>query len=170
MRVFYANMYDFFNHHRLNDDECLRDKDFDRDDPHRNEPYRPTWESLSKKSTEFLLHELEPRAVFNGHTHRGCKKRWTHPVEFWEYTVNSFSWRNGDRPSFLLATISDKDVLVNVCHLPNESTVLLLYFLAAAILAVWLLLKFVPFTKSLYVRARRTRFHSPTGDKLLKTG
>lgn len=36
--------------------------------------------------------------------------RWKRPVNFWEYTVNSFSWRNGDRPSFLLATISEKQV------------------------------------------------------------
>ncbi|KAK6728868.1 hypothetical protein RB195_006123 [Necator americanus] len=118
---------------RINDDDCLRDKDFDHDDPTRNDLYRPTWEALSQESTQLLLRKLEPRAVFNGHTHRGCKKRWARPVDFWEYTVNSFSWRNGDRPTFLLASVSDKHVLVNVCHLPNESTVLLLYSVVAII-------------------------------------
>ncbi|PIO73789.1 variant SH3 domain protein [Teladorsagia circumcincta] len=60
---------------RLNDNDCLRDEDFDEDDPNRNDPYRPKWEALSKESTELLLQKLEPRAVFNGHSHRGCKKR-----------------------------------------------------------------------------------------------
>ncbi|RCN36100.1 hypothetical protein ANCCAN_18026 [Ancylostoma caninum] len=155
---------------RVNDDECLRDKDFDHDDPTRNDPYRPTWEALSKESTELLLKTLEPRAVFNGHTHRGCKKRWTHPVYFWEYTVNSFSWRNGDRPSFLLATVSEKHVLVDVCHLPHESTVLRLYIVVAIILAVWLLRSLVPIAKSLFLRARRIRYRSPSGEKLIKNG
>ncbi|PIO57695.1 hypothetical protein TELCIR_20885, partial [Teladorsagia circumcincta] len=47
---------------RLNDTDCLRDEDFDEDDPNRNDPYRPKWEALSKESTELLLQELEPRA------------------------------------------------------------------------------------------------------------
>ncbi|EYC00918.1 hypothetical protein Y032_0112g336 [Ancylostoma ceylanicum] len=155
---------------RVNDDECLRDKDFDHDDPNRNDPYRPTWEALSKESTELLLKTLEPRAVFNGHTHRGCMKRWTRPVNFWEYTVNSFSWRNGDRPSFLLATISEKHVLVDVCHLPHESTVLRLYIVVAVILAAWLLRSLVPVAKSLFLRTRRIRYRSPSGEKLIKSG
>ncbi|EPB67942.1 hypothetical protein ANCCEY_12963 [Ancylostoma ceylanicum] len=154
---------------RVNDDECLRDKDFDHDDPNRNDPYRPTWEALSKESTELLLKTLEPRAVFNGHTHRGCMKRWTRPVNFWEYTVNSFSWRNGDRPSFLLATISEKHVLVDVCHLPHESTVLRLYIVVAVILAAWLLRSLVPVAKSLFLRTRRIRYRSPSGEKLIKS-
>lgn len=60
---------------RLNDNDCIRDEDFDEDDPHRDEIYRPKWEALSQESTEMLLRKLEPRAVFNGHAHRGCKKR-----------------------------------------------------------------------------------------------
>ncbi|ETN84430.1 Ser/Thr phosphatase family protein, partial [Necator americanus] len=128
-----AGNHDLGFHYAINDDDCLRDKDFDHDDPTRNDLYRPTWEALSQESTQLLLRKLEPRAVFNGHTHRGCKKRWARPVDFWEYTVNSFSWRNGDRPTFLLASVSDKHVLVNVCHLPNESTVLLLYSVVAII-------------------------------------
>ncbi|KAE9418006.1 hypothetical protein Angca_007412, partial [Angiostrongylus cantonensis] len=123
---------------RLNDDDCLRDDDFDDEDPARNELYRPGWEALSKASTQFLIQKFEPRAVFNGHTHRGCKKRWIQPVEFWEYTVNSFSWRNGDRPTFLLATISEQDVLVGMCDLPNESTVLYVYSSTGVIILLWL--------------------------------
>ncbi|KAJ1368930.1 hypothetical protein KIN20_030290 [Parelaphostrongylus tenuis] len=123
---------------RLNDDDCLRDDDFDYEDFTRNELYRPGWEALSEQSTQFLIEKFEPRAAFSGHTHRGCKRRWIKPVEFWEYTVNSFSWRNGDRPTFLLATISEQDVLVNVCHLPHESTVIYVYSATGIILLLCL--------------------------------
>lgn len=124
---------------RINDDDCLRENDFDHEDLTRDEVYRPRWEVVSQESTQFLIRKLEPRVVFNGHTHRGCKKRWMEPVEFWEYTVNSFSWRNGNRPTFLLATISGQDVLVEVCHLPHESTVLRIYFASGIIIVLWLL-------------------------------
>ncbi|KJH53493.1 hypothetical protein DICVIV_00236 [Dictyocaulus viviparus] len=124
---------------RPNDNECLRDDDFDYDDKTRNEIYRSGWEALSQESTLFLIHKLQPRAVFNGHTHRGCKKRWIKPIEFWEYTVNSFSWRNGNRPSFLMATITRENVTVGVCHLPCESTVLYIYAITAVTLVFWML-------------------------------
>ncbi|VDP14834.1 unnamed protein product [Heligmosomoides polygyrus] len=153
--------------YRLNDNDCIRDEDFDEDDPHRDEIYRPKWEALSQESTEMLLRKLEPRAVFNGHAHRGCKKRWSQPVSFWEYTVNSFSWRNGNRPTFLMATISADDVLVGVCHLPYESTVINIYCLTAAVLVLWVLLSVACSRYPMIVR----RFRYPSdSDKLIKSG
>ncbi|RCN48879.1 hypothetical protein ANCCAN_04988, partial [Ancylostoma caninum] len=213
---------------RVNDDECLRDKDFDHDDPTRNDPYRPTWEALSKKSTELLLKTLEPRAVFNGHTHRGCKKsrgirnipeksnsRWAWEVDgrnliFFILLLIAFGERplvrvdtsciflgvhcqfvlmaqrrqakfpfgNGFRETCEFSTVirgfkcSTRclQVLVDVCHLPHESTVLRLYIVVAIILAAWLLRSLVPIVKSLFLRTRRIRYRSPSGEKLIKSG
>ncbi|KAK6049872.1 hypothetical protein COOONC_12624, partial [Cooperia oncophora] len=153
---------------RLSDNDCLRDEDFDDDDPNRDSPYRPRWEALSEESTQLLLRKLAPRAVFNGHTHRGCKKRWTQPMGgFWEYTVNSFSWRNGNRPTFLMATISEDNVLVGTCHLPNESTVINIYCIMAVITVMWI-------ARSLLMARypgllRKFRSNSGSG-KLIKSG
>ncbi|KAK5965528.1 Cell division control protein/dna repair exonuclease [Trichostrongylus colubriformis] len=153
---------------RLNDSDCLRDEDFDEDDPNRNDPYRPLWEALSEESTDLLLRKLEPRAVFNGHSHRGCKKRWSQPLGgFWEYTVNSFSWRNGNRPTFLMATISKDDVLVGTCHLPNESTVINIYCIAAVITIIWIVRSLLVKRYPGVLRTARSRSDS---DKLLKSG
>ncbi|PIO59374.1 hypothetical protein TELCIR_19165, partial [Teladorsagia circumcincta] len=153
---------------RLNDNDCLRDEDFDEDDPNRNDPYRPKWEALSNESTELLLQKLEPRAVFNGHSHRGCKKRWSQPAGgFWEYTVNSFSWRNGNRPTFLMATISEDDVLVGTCHLPNESTVINLYCITAIITVIWILRSLL---MARYPGMLRNLRSHPSSDKLIKSG
>ncbi|KAK6024434.1 Ser/Thr phosphatase family protein [Ostertagia ostertagi] len=153
---------------RLNDNECLRDEDFDDDDPNRDDPYRPKWEALSEESTELLLQKLEPRAVFNGHSHRGCKKRWSQPAGgFWEYTVNSFSWRNGNRPTFLMATISEDDVLVGTCHLPNESTVINLYCITAIITVIWILRSLLV---ARYPGMLRTLRSQPSSSKLIKSG
>uniref|UniRef100_A0A7I4XYS5 Metallophos domain-containing protein n=1 Tax=Haemonchus contortus TaxID=6289 RepID=A0A7I4XYS5_HAECO len=154
--------------YRISDDDCFRDEDFDEDDPNRGDIYRPKWEALSEESTNLILRKLEPRAVFNGHTHRGCKKRWSRPFGvFWEYTVNSFSWRNGNRPTFLMATISKDDVLVGTCHLPNESTVINIYCIMAIITVIWI-------SRSLLVARypgvlRRYRSHSGF-NKLIKSG
>uniref|UniRef100_A0A1I7X2U0 Metallophos domain-containing protein n=1 Tax=Heterorhabditis bacteriophora TaxID=37862 RepID=A0A1I7X2U0_HETBA len=93
--------------YRRNDDECVPDDDFDHIVSNEDEQYRPLWETLSEESTLMLIRKLNPIAVFNGHTHKGCRKRWSHPTSFWEYTINSFSWRNGDRPTFLMANILD---------------------------------------------------------------
>ncbi|WKX91389.1 hypothetical protein Q1695_009885 [Nippostrongylus brasiliensis] len=157
--------------YRPNDRECLRDEDFDDKDPHRDEAYRPQWEALSEEATDMLLRKLDPRAVFNGHTHRGCKMRWRKPSSFWEYTVNSFSWRNGDRPTFLMATITKEDVRVGVCHLPHESTVIGLYWVLSIVLLIWVL-RFVVIElwSKMFRRYRRTSSHTHFLDKLLKSG
>ncbi|KRY68415.1 Metallophosphoesterase 1 [Trichinella pseudospiralis] len=83
---------------------------------------------LSNKSTRFLLEILQPRAVFSGHTHHGCKTL-HNDGEVPEWTVSSYSWRNKNNPAFLMVTVTDKDVLVNKCQLPRESTVIIFYLM-----------------------------------------
>ncbi|KRZ93556.1 Metallophosphoesterase 1 -like protein [Trichinella sp. T8] len=68
-----------------------------------------------------LLEILQPRAVFSGHTHHGCRTL-HNDGEVQEWTVSSYSWRNKNNPAFLMVTVTDEDVLVNKCQLPREST------------------------------------------------
>ncbi|KAK6011078.1 hypothetical protein OSTOST_23848, partial [Ostertagia ostertagi] len=91
---------------------------------------------------------------------------------FWEYTVNSFSWRNGNRPTFLMATISEDDVmmmyvLVGTCHLPNESTVINLYCITAIITVIWILRSLLV---ARYPGMLRTLRSQPSSSKLIKSG
>lgn len=133
---------------RKDESDCVRDDDFDWTAAKREVAYKDRWDALSEKASRSLLQKLEPRAVFNGHAHRGCKKRWTRPVELWEYTVNSFSWRNGDRPTFLMVTVTEKEVMVSTCHLPHESTTVTLYVVSGAVILIWALFHSARFVRS----------------------
>lgn len=110
---------------RRSDAECWR-----RDEDEPLEVYRERWEVLSENATRWLAQTLEPRVVFSGHSHRFCATRTIWDVEEW--TVNSFSWRNGNRPKFLLATFGGVSHAVEVCSMPRETTVCWLYGLVGA--------------------------------------
>ncbi|ULU12199.1 hypothetical protein L3Y34_015498 [Caenorhabditis briggsae] len=111
------------------------------------EKYREQWDTLSKDSTRKLISTLNPIAVFDGHTHKMCKKKWKSsqaPGYFYEYTVNSFSWRNGDVPSVLLAVMDGEDAFVNSCRLPSEAQQIKVYVvggLSILILAITLIIR-----------------------------
>lgn len=57
---------------RNDDKECGDDPDV-APEPLRSQQFREKWECLSRSATEHLLKALNPRAVFDGHTHYGCK-------------------------------------------------------------------------------------------------
>lgn len=95
------------------------------------EVYRERWEVLSERSTRWLAAELEPRAVFSGHSHRFCRTRTLWGADEW--TVNSFSWRNNDDPHLLLAQFDAHAHAVEACAMPRESTVLAVYAWAAVL-------------------------------------
>lgn len=96
--------------------------------PERNNLFDERWDCLSRESTEYLVERLRPRAAFGGHTHHSCVVRHsfgpslTHGIEFIEYTVPSFSWRNRLDPKYYLLTITPEEVKVSKCDLPREST------------------------------------------------
>lgn len=79
--------------------------------PERNNIFEERWDCLSKESTEYLVESLHPRAAFGGHTHHSCVVRHSfvptsyHKIEFVEYTVPSFSWRNRLDPKYYLVSI-----------------------------------------------------------------
>ncbi|PAV76099.1 hypothetical protein WR25_21567 [Diploscapter pachys] len=131
---------------RKTDEDCVETEE----DQGKTTTMRPKWEALSEQSTDFLIHSFHPRAVFGGHTHRTCKKEWRYPEIFTEYTVNSFSWRNGDAPTFLLATITPEEVLVETCYLPRESTTFVVYAITLIIIMIWAFYNF-----SLFIYCRR---------------
>lgn len=96
--------------------------------PERNNLFEERWDCLSKESTEYLVESFHPRAAFGGHTHHSCVVRHSfvptsdHKIEFVEYTVPSFSWRNRQDPKYYLLTITPDEVKVSKCGMPREWT------------------------------------------------
>uniref|UniRef100_A0A1I7T4H9 Metallophosphoesterase 1 homolog n=1 Tax=Caenorhabditis tropicalis TaxID=1561998 RepID=A0A1I7T4H9_9PELO len=140
---------------RKSDGDCEKiDENHDID---YKEIYREQWDTLSEKSTQKLIDTLNPKAVFGGHTHKLCKRRWRKSVtslSFYEYTLNSFSWRNGDIPAIFLVVVDGDDVLVSTCRLPSESTQITVYLfggLLIGILTIFLFLKGDSIFKQRYV-------------------
>ncbi|XP_072936921.1 metallophosphoesterase 1-like isoform X2 [Epargyreus clarus] len=94
----------------------------------RNSLFEERWDCLSKESTEYLVENLHPRAAFGGHTHHSCIVRHSfvptpnHKIEFTEYTVPSFSWRNRLDPKYYLLTITPDEVKMSKCGMPREQT------------------------------------------------
>lgn len=101
-------------------------------------PNREKWECLSKESTNKLFKWLNPRIILDGHTHHGCYV--LHGDQVPEWTVASFSWRNRNNPSFLLATFTPNNFAVTKCYLPEESTVIFIYIISGIALLLWIIL------------------------------
>ena len=95
--------------------------------------YRPQWDCLSEQSSKLLLEKIKPRLVLSGHTHHGCKNLHTLPNgrKVPEWSVASFSWRNRNNPVVVLATLTQKEFVLNKCYLPQESTVINIYILGS---------------------------------------
>ncbi|XP_037298480.1 metallophosphoesterase 1 isoform X2 [Manduca sexta] len=95
--------------------------------PERNKPFRLKIDALSKDATDYLVSKLKPRAVFGGHTHHGCllhhNYKLSDSIEFSEYSIPSFSWRNRPDPKYMLVKISPENYAVNKCELPKETTI-----------------------------------------------
>ncbi|GIY03056.1 metallophosphoesterase 1 [Caerostris extrusa] len=95
-----------------------------------NEPFREFWDCLARGSTK------KPRAAFSGHTHHGCFT--LHRERIPEWTLPSFSWRNKNDPSFILATFAPDIFKITKCYMPKESTVIRLYMLVPLQMDFWL--------------------------------
>lgn len=112
--------------------------------PERHNLFEERWDCLSKESTEYLVESLRPRAALGAHTHHSCVLRHSfvptpdHKIEFVEYTVPSFSWRNRLDPKYYLLTITPEEVRVSKCGMPRERTIQLTAALMAVALLVYL--------------------------------
>ncbi|XP_041975326.1 metallophosphoesterase 1-like [Aricia agestis] len=96
--------------------------------PERNALFEERKDCLSRESTDYLVESLRPRSVFGAHTHHSCVIRHSfmptakHKIEFIEYTVPSFSWRNRPDPKYYLISVTPDEVKVAKCELPREWT------------------------------------------------
>nr|XP_029727045.1 metallophosphoesterase 1 homolog [Aedes albopictus] len=108
------------------------------------ESYRERWEVISKESTDLIGELLAPRLAFSGHSHHYCfveKNR----LGVEEYTLPSFSWRNKNDPSFILAKISQTEHAVSRCMMPVESTVIKLYLVGGILLVLGSIFRLVKY-------------------------
>ncbi|XP_039279955.1 metallophosphoesterase 1-like [Nilaparvata lugens] len=110
--------------YRESDSDCNEPDEAPEDE--KKQKFRERWECLSKESSEFLLFGLKPRLVVDGHTHHGCYTYHTES-DTHEFTIPSFSWRNKDNPSFMMAVLSPNNYAVSKCYIPRESTIIKLY-------------------------------------------
>lgn len=102
----------------------------------KRKKFRQRWECISQESTEMLLDFLNPRLVIAGHTHNGCHKFHAYG-KVHEYTVPSFSWRNKNNPSFLMAIITPDHFNISKCYIPEETTVLLIYAVSVILVIIY---------------------------------
>ncbi|CAG9566687.1 unnamed protein product [Danaus chrysippus] len=110
----------------------------------KSELFIERWDCLSRESTEYLVESLQPRVVFGAHTHHGCKIEHSfmptrdHKIEFTEYTVPSFSWRNSLEPEYYLVSINTSEVKVLKCELPSEWSIQLTAVILIIVLLVYI--------------------------------
>uniref|UniRef100_A0AAV2JYZ7 Metallophosphoesterase 1 n=1 Tax=Knipowitschia caucasica TaxID=637954 RepID=A0AAV2JYZ7_KNICA len=100
--------------------------------------FREKYDVLSKEASQRLLQWFRPRLILSGHTHSGCEV--LHENKFVEISVPSFSWRNRNNPSFILASVTSQHHSLSKCFLPEESTVIGVYCSAGTCLLLLLLL------------------------------
>ncbi|XP_067331585.1 metallophosphoesterase 1 isoform X2 [Channa argus] len=94
--------------------------------------FREKYDVLSKEASQKLLQWFKPRLILSGHTHSGCEV--LHDNKYPEISVPSFSWRNRNNPSFILASVSPSSYALSKCFMPEESTVIGVYCSAGACL------------------------------------
>ncbi|XP_022697294.1 metallophosphoesterase 1-like isoform X2 [Varroa jacobsoni] len=129
--------------YRANDRGCQ-----DRDGGPNSDGNRERWEVLSKDMTARLL-KLNPRAVFDGHSHHSCSIEHNGPQgPVPEWTLPSFNWRNKNNPAFVLSVFTPSNFAVSQCRMPQESTVMASYCVCLLALCIWLAVR----------RCRRNRY------------
>ncbi|XP_066290681.1 metallophosphoesterase 1-like isoform X2 [Branchiostoma lanceolatum] len=111
--------------------------------------FKAQYDVVSQSASQKLLWWLQPRLVLTAHIHHGCVVH--HPDGTLEHTLPSFSWRNRNNPSFLMAVIHPTGYSLTKCFLPKESSVIILYVISILLLLVWTCAK---------VRQRRRLFLS----------
>ena len=72
MRIKFNFWFQVFSRFRHDDRLCADEEDA-APESLKSQEFRENWECLSAESTEKLLSAINPRAVFDGHTHFGCK-------------------------------------------------------------------------------------------------
>lgn len=124
--------------YRVSDAECTGE---DSASPEEKKLlFRERYDTLSVEASNMLLWWLQPRLVLSGHTHSACTVQ--HGSQRPEISIPSFSWRNRNNPSFLLATITATDFAIHKCFMPRESTVFTIYMAAGGMAVLLIVLHF----------------------------
>jgi hypothetical protein len=92
-------VFSHFPLYRESDSICPTDIDSEYSHINKNPVFRSKYDCLSKEATNKLIDMLNPRLVFDGHTHYSCFNDLNGVPE---YTLASFSWRNIKTPSLLM--------------------------------------------------------------------
>ncbi|XP_071958400.1 metallophosphoesterase 1-like [Antedon mediterranea] len=98
--------------------------------------FKPNWDTVSKESSNKLLSYIQPRLVLSGHIHHGCYV--VHNEKTAEISIPSFSWRNRNNPSFIMMTITSSEYVFSKCFLPEESSVIQMYFIGGICIILWI--------------------------------
>ncbi|KAG8571280.1 hypothetical protein GDO81_011582 [Engystomops pustulosus] len=133
--------------YRTSDSECTGE---DAPSPEeKNLLFKEKYDVLSQYASQKLLRLIQPRLILSGHTHSACEVLHDNVPEI---SVPSFSWRNRNNPSFIMATITTEDFSLEKCFLPTENTVIRVYCVAAALLCICAVIYLLPldFSKSFY--------------------
>lgn len=147
-----------FTHYPLyrdSDSICPYDIDSELAVTEKNPKFRPNYDCLSMESTHQMINFLQPRLVFNGHTHYSCYNE-QHNVP--EFTIPSFSWRNIKVPSMLLVQLNNDNHQHSKCFLPNENQVINLYIFLAILNFVYIFgILMLKFSKLIYYLKTKDR-------------
>ncbi|ESO98308.1 hypothetical protein LOTGIDRAFT_213926 [Lottia gigantea] len=123
--------------YRTSDKKCnLKDSAPEKE---KNILFLEKQDCLSKEASDLLLNWLKPRLVVGAHTHHGCYT--VHRKNIPEWTVSSFSWRNTNNPTFLMATITPEKFEINQCFMPEENTVIYMYIIGSILAVLTLFIK-----------------------------
>ncbi|XP_029446841.1 metallophosphoesterase 1 [Rhinatrema bivittatum] len=118
--------------YRESDSECTGE---DSATPEEKEVlFKEKYDVLSQEASQKLLWWLHPRLILSGHTHSACEVLHNRMVP--EISVPSFSWRNRNNPSFIMASLTTTSFSLSKCFLPVENTVISIYIIAGALLVV----------------------------------
>ncbi|KAH9507528.1 Metallophosphoesterase 1 [Bulinus truncatus] len=133
-RTFYTRpvLLQHFPMYRYSDSECSTDDSAPANE--KNIPFRPRYDCLDRRSTNLLFNSLEPRLIISAHTHHGCHR--VHENNVPEWSVSSFSWRNRNNPTLLMVRLNGANHTAYQCFLPEESTVINIYILAALLTVI----------------------------------
>ncbi|BFZ13501.1 hypothetical protein BsWGS_16540 [Bradybaena similaris] len=124
-----------FPMHRLSDSECNTEDSAPPEE--KNIVFRQRIDCLDQRSSNLLFTLIQPRLIISAHTHHGCYI--VHPNKVSEWSVASFSWRNRNNPTFLLARLNKKNHTISQCFLPEETTVINIYIFSVFVIVASLL-------------------------------
>ncbi|XP_022083918.1 metallophosphoesterase 1-like [Acanthaster planci] len=101
----------------------------------QQEKNKERYDVISKTASQQLLSWIQPRMILSGHAHHGCYVM--HPGGVPELSVPSFSWRNRNNPSLIMATISKDHFEYSKCFIPQETSVITIYVFFTMLILIW---------------------------------